>query len=92
MFQGFTLVTNKSLISVQRRQIAGMPGSWLNLCFCLALSLHWALVDGQHLGAGGLPGQRTPRTGDTSNPHLLIGKDSFVHSLVGHGMLIFLFV
>ena len=92
MFQGFPLVTNKSLISVQRRQITGMPGSWLNLCSCLALSLHWASVDGQHLGAGGLPGQRTPRTGDTTNPHLLIGKDSFVHSLVGHGMLIFISV
>ena len=85
-------MTNKSLISLQRGQITGMPGSWLNLCSCLALNLHWASVDGQHLGAGGLPGQRTPRTGDTSNPHLLIDKDSFVQSLVGHGMLIFIFV
>ena len=89
---GVPIVTNKSLISVQRRQITGMPGSWLNLCSCLALNLHWASVDGQHLGAGGLPGQRTPRTGDTSNPHLLIGKDSFLQSLVGHAMLIFICV
>merc|ERR1711872_1058410 len=52
-----------------RRQITGMPGSWLNLCSCLALNLHWASVDGQHLGAGGLPGQRTPRTGAVWPPY-----------------------
>ena len=32
----------------------------------VTISLPWTVVS-QHLGAGGLPGQRTPRTGDPRN-------------------------
>merc|ERR1712233_118230 len=41
-----------------------MSRVWL----CTTLSLPWIVV-GQHLGAGGLPGQRTPRTGAVWPPY-----------------------
>ena len=43
-----------------------MPGIWLKQCLWVTISLPWTVV-GQHLGAGGLPGQRTPRTGASIN-------------------------
>ena len=43
-----------------------MPGIWLKQCLWVTISLPWTVV-GQHLGAGGLPGQRTPRTGASFN-------------------------
>merc|ERR1712032_778003 len=45
-----------------------MPRFWFWQCLWVALSLPWAVV-GQHLGAGGLPGQRTPRTGAVWPPY-----------------------
>jgi len=46
-----------------------MPRVWFGQCFFwVALSLPWAVI-GQHLGAGGLPGQRTPRTGAVWPPY-----------------------
>jgi len=46
-----------------------MPGVWFWQCFFwAALSLPWTVI-GQHLGAGGLPGQRTPRTGAVWPPY-----------------------
>merc|ERR1712032_21428 len=45
-----------------------MPRFWFWQCLWVALSLPWAVV-GQHLGASGLPGQRTPRTGAVWPPY-----------------------
>jgi len=46
-----------------------MAGVWFwQCCLWATLLLPWAVV-GQHLGAGGLPGQRTPRTGAVWPPY-----------------------
>jgi len=50
-----------------------MPGIWLKQCLWVTISLPWTVV-GQHLGAGGLPGQRTPRTGAVWPPYESAGQ------------------
>ena len=74
MFCGSELVfpPDKQHVQVPDCQKVKMSQVWL----WLTLSLPSALV-GQHLGAGGLPGQRTPRTGDPRQTFFKAQSDLF---------------